>query len=323
MKTFDIMSKRKYFFSLSIILLMAGLIGYLVNGLQLDIQFQGGTIVQIEMNDDSFVTSEVESVIGEAINKKVTVQKMQTYNPKDPNDVIDFLQLRVSKENTLTDTEFNTVVENLRSKFGVKPDAEMDVKSVQPFIGQEMMQKGLKAAFVASALIVIYVWWRFSVMSGLAAAFIAVLALLHDAAMMFSVYAIFKIPVNESFVAAILTILGYSLNNTIIVYDRVRENSNLLRKSDVFDLVNKSITQTMSRSINTSVTTLLSVIAVYMFAVVNNVQSLREFTLPLLVGLIAGTYSSMFIAGPLWAVWKKSNTVKRVSSKSSKIAKAH
>lgn len=318
MKVFDIMGKRKYFFALSIIVILAGFVGYLINGLQLDIQFQGGTIIQVQVNDNSFDTATVESVVGGAINKTVTAQKMQAYNPEDPNAGINLLQLKVSSEDTLTDTEFNKVVEVLRSEFGVKPDAEMDVKSVQPFIGKEMMQKGVNAIVISSILIILYVWWRYSVMSGLAAAVFAVLALFHDAAVMLAVYTIFKVPVNELFVAAILTILGYSMNDTIIVYDRVRENSRLMKKADLFELVNISTIQTLSRSINTLVTTVINVLTVYIFASASNIQSLKDFTLPLLVGLISGAYSSIFIAGPLWAIWKKSTLQKKVKARTAK-----
>jgi len=272
------------------------------------------------MADENFDTTKIESVIGSTINKKVVAQKLQTYNAKDVNDKIDLLMLKVSSENTLTDTEFNKVVEVLRSEFNVKPDAEMDVQSVQPFIGKEMMQNGLKAALIASVLIILYVWWRFSAMSGLSAAIMAIIALLHDALIMFSVYTIFRVPINESFVAAILTILGYSMNDTIIVYDRIRENSNLLRKSDVFELVNRSVLQTLTRSINTLLTTVICVLSVFVFASINNIASLKEFTLPLIVGLISGGYSSIFIAGPLWAMWKKSQAVKKIAGKSSKPA---
>lgn len=314
----DLMGKRKYFFALSLLLIFIGIVGFFVNGLQLDIQFQGGTIMQIEMNDGNFDTNEVEGIVSSAVNKKVTAQKLQTLNVDNQNDKIDLLMLKVSKENTLTGEELNKVVEVLKEKYNVKEDAQMQVQSVAPFMGKEMLGKGLKAALIASLLIVIYVWWRFSVMSGLPAAIMAIVALLHDALIMLSVYTVFRIPINESFVAAVLTILGYSLNDTIIIYDRIRENSTLLRKVPVDELVNKSVVQTLSRSINTVVTTLVCIISVYIFASINNIQSLKEFSLPLIVGLASGAYSSIFIASPLWMMWKKSNTYKKVASKPSK-----
>jgi preprotein translocase subunit SecF len=315
----DIIGKRKYFFALSILLIAIGIIGYVVNGVQLDIQFQGGTLMQIQMSDENYDTASVETIIGNELGKKVTAQKMQTFNPKDAADKINVLVLKVSKENTLTGEERNKVIEILRRDFGVQEGTEMNVLSVEPFIGKEMLQKGVQAALISSLLIILYVWWRFSVMSGLSAAIAAVLALLHDAAVMFSVYTVFNLPLNESFVAAILTILGYSINDTIIIYDRIRENSSLMKKSHVFELTNRSILQTISRSINTMLTTVISVATVYVFASVNNIQSLKEFTLPLIVGLLSGAYSSIFIAGPLWAIWKNSQARKKVASKAAKV----
>lgn len=128
---------------------------------------------------------------------------------------------------------------------------------------------------------------------------------MHDVAFMFFVYVIFRIPLNDVFVAAILTILGYSLNDTIILYDRIRENSRLLSKLSYAELVNRSTAETISRTINTGITTLISVLTLYVFALANNIESLVNFSFPLLIGMISGIYSSVFIASPLWVIWKE------------------
>ncbi|MGI6778649.1 MAG: protein translocase subunit SecF [Acetivibrionales bacterium] len=314
----DLVGNRKYFFMLSILLVLAGIVAFIINGIQLDIQFQGGTIINIQMDNDSFDTAEIESSVSNALNKKVSAQKSTTYNVNDPENMIDMLVLKVSSEETLTGDELNKVYEILRTDFGANEDAEADVQSVAPFIGKELLSKGIQAALIASVLIIIYVWWRFSIMSGLAAAITAVIALFHDVAIMFAVYPIFNIPINESFIAAVLTILGYSLNDTIIVYDRIRENSKLYRKTPLPEIVNMSIIQTLSRTINTLVTTLICIVTVFIFASVNNISSIKEFSLPLLVGLISGAYSSIFIAGPLWMMWKQSQQRKKVNKKPAK-----
>jgi len=121
---------------------------------------------------------------------------------------------------------------------------------------------------------------------------------------MFAVYTIFRIPVNESFIAAVLTILGYSLNDTIVIYDRIRENAKIIGSKDIENLVNTSVVQTMSRTIYTTISTLICVIVIYIFAAVNNIQSLKEFSFPLIFGLVSGTYSTVFIASPLWMLWR-------------------
>jgi preprotein translocase subunit SecF len=227
---FDFVGKRNYFFIISALILIAGIISYFVNGLQMDIQFEGGTLLQIEMNDGNFDVARAEEVFKEAVNKAASAQKLQTINAED-NKVIYMLQLRISSSETLTDDERNNVVDALRKEFNIKEDAAIEMQSVEPFIGAELKRNGIKAAVVASVLIVLYIWWRFRIMSGLSAAVSALIALIHDALVMFATYTLFQLPLNESFIAAILTILGYSINNTIVVYDRIRENRKLLKRA--------------------------------------------------------------------------------------------
>ncbi len=300
---FDFIGKRKWFFILSILIMFAGIAGLLINGIQLDIQFEGGTLMQIEMNDGDFETSRAEEVFYEAVNKTATAQKLQTINAED-NQTIYLLQLRIASSETLTDEERTEAVDALRKEFNIGFDAGIEMQSVEPFIGRELRNKGAIAALYASLLIILYIWWRFRVMN-LSAAITAVISLFHDLMVMFTFYVIFKFPLNESFIAAILTILGYSINGTIVIYDRIRENSKLLRKASTAELVNTSINQTMGRTVNTAVTTLLCVLAVYIFAYYYNIQSIKEFILPLIIGIISGVYSSVFISGPLWVLWKE------------------
>jgi preprotein translocase subunit SecF len=311
----DLMGKRKIMFTISIAIIVAGFIGYLVNGLNLDIQFQGGTVITIEMSDADSDASLVEEVIGAELNKKITVQKLATYNPVNNANKINLLNVKIASKEALTDIQMNNTIDILKTQFGAKENAQMDVQSVAPSIGQELMDNGVSAVILASILIILYIWIRFSVMSGLSAALFAVLALMHDAAIMLSVYTIFKVPINEAFVAAILTILGYSMNDTIIIYDRIRENSSRLVKVSIEELVNTSVVQTLARSINTVATVLVCVITIYIFASINNITSIKEFSLPLIVGLASGGYSSIFIASPLWMMWKKRHAMKRIRAK--------
>jgi len=314
----NIISKRYYFFALSAAIIIAGIIGYILNGgFNLDIQFEGGSVVEIQMPNKNFDTIKIENTISQAIGKKVTALKSSTINSTKKQS-IDLLIINVASKNTLSDQEQNTLVDILRKDFGVKPDAQMTVSNIQPSIGREMLRKGFSAIIWASILIIIYIWWRFRVMSGLSAGVMAVLGLLHDAAIMLSVYTIFNIPLNESFIAAVLTILGYSMNDTIIVYDRIRENNHMLRKMSISELVNTSIIQTLARSINTVVTVLICVITVYIFAYYANISSIKEFSLPLIIGVASGCYSSIFVTCPLWVMWKQRQDKRRL-----KPAKAH
>ena len=314
----DFYSKRKVFFAISILIVICGVIGLAVNGVQLDIQFQGGTLLQIEMKDNNYDALKIEDTVKKAIGKSVTVQKMQTFNPKDANSKINMLQIRVSKDDTLTSEEVNKVVDLLKKDFAVKEAAQMQVQNVDPFIGKEMLGNAVLAGVLASVLIVLYVWIRFSSISGLSAAVFANLALLHDAFVMFAVYTIFKMPLNDSFLAAVLTILGFSINDTIVIYDRIRENTKNMKRTSYAELVNASVTQTLARSINTTLTVMISIITVYVFASINNIQSIKDFSFPLIIGLLSGTYSTIFIASPLWALWQEHKMNKKLAAKASK-----
>lgn len=315
----DFVGKKKIFFTIPIIIIVAGIIGLIVNGgLNYDIQFQGGTILEIQMPDDTFDANEIGSAISEAIDKTVTPQKLKTYNPDDGEESMDILMLKVPSDSTLSDTEIEKIINLLREDYNVATEAQIQIQSVEPFIAAEIRQKGLLAITVASALILVYIWWRFSTISGLPAAVTALIALVHDMLIMLSAYAIFNIPINESFIAAALTILGYSVNDTIIIYDRIRENSNKMRKVSLEELTNISLNQSLTRTIYTTLTALIAVLAVYIFASVYNIQSIKDFTFPLSIGLVSGVYSTLFLASLLWMMWKKKQDEAKVIGKQGK-----
>jgi len=304
---FDFVGKRYWFFAFSLLIIAAGMVGFFVNGAVLDISFSGGTSIEMKMNDDTFSIPQIETLMANTIDKRVLVQKSKTFNSDTTSKNMDILQLSIAKESgTLSEGEIAKVEEAIINEFKLDPKtAVISEISVEPFIGKEVMNNGIQAIFITSILIILYIWWRFKVMSGLSAGITAVIALLHDVSIMTSVYFIFKIPLNESFIAAILTILGYSMNDTVIIYDRIRENTKLIKKIGIVNMTNKSIIDTISRTINTMLTTTIAIVTVYVFAAVNNIQSIEEFTLPLMVGMIAGSYSSIFIASPLWVMWKQ------------------
>lgn len=314
----DLMGKRYYYFALSALVLLAGVIGYFINGLQLDIQFQGGTIMQVEMPDDTFDTDRAAEIILETIGKKATVQKSSTINAENPEEKIYLMVLNIGSRDTLNDDERTKVIDALRAEFNIDKDASVMVQSAEPFIGKEMRTNALYAVLCSSVLIVLYVWWRFRTMHGLSAGVCAVAALIHDVMVMFVVYIVFCLPFNESFIAAALTIIGYSINDTVVIYDRIRENTKLMKKMPVRELVNKSVLQSLSRSVNTSITTLISVMTLYIFAVVFNIKALREFALPMAAGIISGVYSTLFIASPLYMMWQERKIKRKISRKPAK-----
>ncbi|OON92499.1 MAG: protein-export membrane protein SecF [Candidatus Epulonipiscium fishelsonii] len=180
----------------------------------------------------------------------------------------------------------------------------LEENSFSPTISPEITAKAVQAVILSAILMLIYIWIRFQ---DLKFGTSAVIALIHDILVMLTVYAVFRIPINNSFIAAMLTIIGYSINDTIIVFDRIRENKKLMEKSDNSIIINKSIKQTLSRSINTSLTTLIVVLLLYIIGT----SEVKEFAFPLVIGILSGTYSSIFIASPVWYEMKK-NTKKTI-----------
>ncbi len=317
----DFVGKWRIFFAISLLMVLVGLVGFIVNGVKLDIQFEGGTEVVIEMNDDKFATADAEELAQELLGKEAKAFKLKTYNPEKTDDNIFLLKLQISRsQGVLTGEEQDKLLKALidDERFSVKEGSTPSIRNIQPSIGEELRNKSILAVVISSILIILYIWVRFRAMSGLSAGVTAVIALLHDAAAMFAVYTVFKIPINEQFIAAVLTILGYSVNDTIIIYDRIRENLGTMKKSSLPELVNKSISQTLSRSINTSVTLIICVIVTYVFAAAYNITSIKEFTFPLIVGLISGTYSSLFIASQIWVMWSEHKAKKKAALKAAK-----
>ena len=306
MTRFDFVKYRKVFFSISAVLLLTFLVLFIINGAVLDVTFRGGTRMSIEcreMVDANLAAVKLEEVLG----KKVSTSVMETVSGgQGTTKKTIMLRIDVASQTPLTPDEEQLVEDTLiKAGFPVIPDSPNNqVASIEPSIGKETLSKGLLAVAISSVLILIYVAWRFSIMSGLSAAVCAVIALIHDCAVMLGVYVAFRIPFNDVFIAAILTIIGYSINDTIIIYDRIRENAKIMQKSDMETIVNTSIWQTLSRTINTTLTTLISVVVLYIFAAANNIGSLKDFSLSLIVGCIAGTYSSVFIAANLWVWWR-------------------
>ena len=185
----------------------------------------------------------------------------------------------------------------MQETYGLTDDDTLGVEDVNATIGKEMQQKALTAACFAVLLMLIYISIRFELTSGLA----AVLCLIHDLLIILSAYVLLQIPFNTKFIAVALTILGYSINASVILFDRVRENLKYARREVFADTVEKSIWQTMKRTINTSITTMLTIGMIFIFGV----TSLRQFTLPMIVGIVCGAYSSIFLSGSLWTLLRR------------------
>ena len=195
----------------------------------------------------------------------------------------------------------------------------LESSSVDASMGFNFLLKCLTAVAIASILMVLYVTIRFKKIGGLSAGVMALVALFHDIAMIYFLYVIFQMPIDSNFIAVVLMILGYSLNDTIVIYDRVREERKILgSKTDVGMVFNLSCTKTIKRTIMTSITTLSAILIVYIVAVFFNISSVQSFALPMMIGVISGCYSSICIAGPLWVMWQNHKKAKKALKKASK-----
>ena len=291
--------KRYVYFTISALITLAGIIGMLFNGVQLDIQFKGGAILKYQYAG-TLDTEQVGDFVSEKLSRLVQAQSTQDLASKNT-----YLILNLAGEYGLDANEKQDLDVALQTQY---PDASLvaaESSMVEPFFGRKFLMNGLIAIGLSSIMIVLYVWSRFRKISGLSAGVMALVALFHDLLVVFFVCVLFKIPIGDSFVAVALTIIGYSINDTIVIYDRIRENARLDKDMPVETLVNKSITQSLTRSINTNLAVFVSISLVYGFAFANGIDSNKSFALPMAIGAISGCYSTICIAGPLWAMWKR------------------
>jgi preprotein translocase subunit SecF len=284
MKKFDFMKRSKLWFGISIAVIALGLVFMVINGLNFGIDFTGGTSIQANIGKNFDIT-EVRNIIGQYDNEAIV-----TY--AGTNDDIALVKTKV----TLTTAQQGEVIKGFQDKFGIQ-QTNIQFETIGPTIGAELTKQALLALLLANLGILVYISFRFEWKFGVA----AILALVHDVLIMLMVYSVARIAINASFIAAILTIVGYSINDTIVVFDRIRENKKHLKKVEHYELVNTSVSETLTRSINTSLTTLITILALYVLGV----PAIKDFALPLVVGIVSGTYSSIFIASPLWAAIDK------------------
>jgi len=283
-------SKRKFFFSISAILIVISIVFLFAKGLNFGIDFTGGTTLQFDLGKTKYsqtvekeITDIVKKYAEKANSSDIVVQKT------DENGVsIKTIELSNEKSDAL--------IKDIMDKYSLKQENLLANEKVDGTVSGRLIGDSVKAIALAIILMLLYITIRFDFQSGTS----AVLALAHDVIIMLGFYSIFSFTVSTSFIAAILTIVGYSINATIIVFDRVRENNRLMKKASYDEIADKAIGGSYLRAINSSLTTLFTIGVLY----VMGVDSIREFALPIIVGIIAGTYSSLFIAGPFWAWWK-------------------
>ena len=295
--------------AVSLILLPFG-----VNVFNLDIDFQGGTTMTISMHKylEKADLDNIEALVENATGVQVSSTQRASSEGYEKGSLAVIKSDALSPE--LRDKAYAALKEvyglvggvgetaaDAGNESGVVSDL-ISCDSVDPIMGNDLRDAAIISAVIAILLMLAYIAFRFEIRSGVA----AVVALFHDVLVVIGSYAVFRIPLNMTFIAVVLTILGYSINATIVIFDRIRENKRLIRKASFADIVNKSVWQTATRSINTTVTTLLSITMIAIFGV----ESVRNFAIPLIVGIVAGLYSSMFISGPVWVKLSKNSKKK-------------
>lgn len=291
---------RKIYFGLSLALIVLMLAGTVLFGVDLNIQFKGGALItysytgDIEQNE---FQQEIESVLGQ----RVSLQKLTDIATGTQNLVVSL----PTSEGLNADKQAELAAA-LIEKYKEQKLATASISVVSPTIGKEFLVKSLTAVAFASLLMVVYISLRFKKIGGWSAGITAVIALIHDLLMVFAVFVLFKISIDANFIAVCLTILGYSLNDTIVIYDRVRENKRIYGSSmPVEELMDLSLNQSFTRSLMTSITTVCSMVVVSVVAYLYNVTSILSFSVPMIVGMITGCYSSLCIATLLWVMWQK------------------
>ncbi|MGX8699966.1 protein translocase subunit SecF [Caproiciproducens sp.] len=317
MRTFHIkfFENRKIFFGISIGIMAIGLIFNIIFGTQLDIQFTGGAVIKYSYTG-KIVQEDVEKIVQDATKKDVTVRILEDVKSADGSQVKNNVSISFAGTDSISIDSQQAIAKALAEKY---PDAGFQVvesSSINPSMGRSFFAKCIAAVAIASLLLILYVAVRFKKIGGMSAGVMAVIALLHDVIMVYFTFIIFRMPLNDSFIAVVLTILGYSLNDTIIIYDRIRENRRLLGPKTPYSvLVNTSINQTFTRSLYTAGCTFSSIATVYVVGAVYGLSSVTTFALPMMVGVVTGCYSSVCIAGPMYVMWQNHKAAKKVQAK--------
>lgn len=294
---FNFIGHRRIYYTISIVLIALGILVSTVFGVKLDIQFKGGAIVEYSY------TGTVDTVsAAELANKTIAGADFTVQVDKVAATGSQILVLQTTK--SLTDTQQSALFDAFNKQYSENSMKKYQANDVSPQVGRQFLMTSLGAVGLASLLIVLYIWARFRKIGGLPAGITAFIALVHDVLIAFVAVSLLRIPINGEFIAVVLTILGYSINDTIVVYDRIRENRRLFGRSVHFrEIVNRSINQTFTRSVNTTLVTFVAIATVCAFSIVFHLDSIRSFALPMMVGVVTGCYSTICIAGPLWVSW--------------------
>ena len=293
MKKFDFVGHLKLFVIISACIMLVGLAVNVIFGTQLDVAFKGGTVIRYSYETAPDLDA-VTAVAKETLGSDVKVAFDELNNAK-------VISATLPGEVTMEQQE--AYADKLEKDFKDNKLVHFSANTLSASMGTKFLVRCLIAVLIASAALLVYVGLRFRNIGGLSAGVSALIALLHDLLIVYFTFVIFRIELNENFVAVMLTILGYSLNDTIVIFDRIRTNRRRM-SAPLDEVVNLSVQQTMRRTIITTATTGLAIAAVLVVALVMHVDSIISFALPMLLGAISGCYSSLVLSPAIWCRWK-------------------
>jgi len=288
-----IMERTKIWFSISLIIIVIGMGFLFARGLNFGIDFKGGSDVILQLNEN--------------INREEVDTIIRTYAPDASTNTLDNNRYEI-KSAELDSTKLDSIMTDVKAKYQLDDKLLVSQDEIGSSVGKELTKNSITALLAAFGAMLIYIAIRFEFKFGVA----AIAATVHDILITLSFYAIFNIPVNTPFIAAMLTIVGYSMCDTIVIFDRIRENTKIMRRAKSIEVADVSITETIARSIYTSLATVVTIIAMNFL-----VPSVQGFTIPLIVGIISGAYSSICIASPIWVYLKD-----KIGNKKEKLQRA-
>ncbi len=313
-KTLDVVGHRKVFYTISCVLIALFIVLTFVLKLNVAIEFKGGTILSYTYTGD-ISTDDVQNVVTDTLNLNSTVTKGE-----DTSSSKTTVKIQFASTEGISDEKQNLLKDALVENF---PDNEIELyesNDVSASNGMDFFLKCLVACAFAAVVMIIYIGFRFKKIGGISAGVFSVVALVHDMCMVYGCFVICRFDINANFMAVMLTILGYSINATIIIYDRIRENQRLVgSKLELEELVNLSIAQTLGRSVHTTVTTVAAMATVCVVCLIYGVSSIISFSFPLIIGMLSGVYSSNCIAPTLWVMWRKHRAANPKSKKSKEV----
>lgn len=322
---FDFVGNSKKFFALSLgIMLICLILNIFVFPAQLDIQFTGGAIMKYSYSGSNLTESEISKVVQDATKENVSFQFSKNMSVAATDENANTLSIELTDNKKISPEDEKAITEALQKAFPDNHFERTEITSVDPSKGSTFFLKCMVAVAIAAVLMILYVGIRFRKIGGLSAGCTAVVALVHDIIMVYFAFVIFRMPIDDNFIAVVLTILGYSLNDTIVVYDRIRENRRLMGpKTTTAELVNSSMNQTLSRTICTTITTLLAIGSVLVIAIIYDISTVISFALPMMVGILFGCYSSICISAPLWVIWTNHKQKRKASKKATSNKKSN